>query len=421
MENGELKNQSFWSGFFWGLAVMLFLSVLVFFIFGYGGGGLPGLLGGHGETAKAEVSKRETRSKLNQLAEVIDELYYKDVDSQQIADGLYHGLLASLGDPYSEYYNPEEYQEVIETTSGSYCGIGAAVRQAKDSTDAVVRQVYPNSPAQEIGLMEGDVILEVDGIPAEGEELTALTRRIKGPEGSSVHLKISRLTGDGTKEEILEFQVERREVQVLTVESSVLKGQIGYLGITEFAETTAEQFSQALEELNSQGIVALIVDLRGNPGGTLDGVCDVLDQVLPEGLIVYTEDKYGNRNEYRSSEDTCLKLPLAVLINENSASAAEIFAGAVKDHGYGTLIGKKTFGKGIVQRIVPLKDGSALKVTTASYYTPAGNNIHGVGITPDIECEYEYSGGDREAYDPLYDSQISKAYEILEEQVKSGQ
>ena len=160
---------------------------------------------------------------------------------------------------------------------------------------------------------------------------------------------------------------------------------------------------------------SLIVDLRNNPGGVLDGVCGVLDQVLPEGLIVYTEDKYGNRQEYHSSAEHSLGLPLAVLINGHSASASEIFAGAVKDYAYGTLIGTKTFGKGIVQQIVSLRDGSAVKVTTSRYFTPNGNNIHGIGVEPDVLLELEYLGDEKKGYDPMLDNQVKEALRILKQ------
>ena len=208
--------------------------------------------------------------------------------------------------------------------------------------------------------------------------------------------------------------MERREIEVPTVEHQMLEGNVGFIQISEFSSSTPEQFDQAIKELQSQGMVSMIVDLRNNPGGVLQSVCAMLDEILPKGLVVYTEDKYGKRSDYQS-DAACMDIPMTVLINENSASAAEIFAGAIKDYDYGTLIGTTTFGKGIVQTIIPLEDGSALKVTMAKYFTPKGNYIHEKGIEPDIELEYEYQNPEEEVYNPLHDNQVQKALEILKE------
>ena len=206
--------------------------------------------------------------------------------------------------------------------------------------------------------------------------------------------------------------MERRPITVPTVESQMLEGNVGLIQITEFSTSTPEQFDEAIQELQAQGMESMIIDLRDNPGGVLQSVCAMLDQILPEGLVVYTEDKYGNRSDYES-DASCLDIPMAVLINGNSASASEIFAGAIKDYSYGTLIGTTSFGKGIVQTIVPLDDGSAVKVTMAKYFTPKGNYIHEVGIEPDIELEYEYQNEEDEVYDPMHDNQVLKALEVL--------
>lgn len=192
----------------------------------------------------------------------------------------------------------------------------------------------------------------------------------------------------------------------------MLEGKVGLIRITEFSTGTPEQFDKAIRDLQEQGMVSMIVDLRDNPGGVLQSVCDMLDEVLPEGLLVYTEDKYGNRSDYKSDAD-CMDIPMAVLINGNSASASEIFAGAIKDYKYGTLIGTTSFGKGIVQTIIPLEDGSAIKLTMAKYFTPKGNYIHEAGISPDIELEYEYLSEEDETYNPMHDNQVLKALEVL--------
>ncbi|MCI8280330.1 MAG: S41 family peptidase [Lachnospiraceae bacterium] len=414
MKKRNARNQSFWSGFFWGLAVMLALMAAGQLVLRYTDVGNRLSAGLRAGTARRAVSERETRGKLNQLANIIDKLYYKETEDQQIKDGVYSGLMDSLGDPYSEYYAPQEYQALIESTSGSYCGIGIVLSQNKETMDTFLFHVYPGTPAMEAGLEEGDIIQAVDGDDLQGEEISLVSKQLRGEEGSQVHLQV--LREQGKKTVTLEFDVERRQVEIPTVESQMLKGGTGFVQISEFTDLTSSQFRQALEELRGQDMTSLIVDVRGNPGGVLDGVCEVLDMVLPEGLLVYTEDKYGNRTDYTSTEEEYLNLPIAVLVDKDSASASEIFAGAIKDHDYGTLIGTRTFGKGIVQQIVPLIDGSAVKVTTARYFTPNGNNIHEVGIEPDIELEYEYLGAEEEAYDPMKDNQVQKALEVLKKE-----
>lgn len=210
----------------------------------------------------------------------------------------------------------------------------------------------------------------------------------------------------------------RQNVTLPSVSSEMLQNQIGYIRIESFEEDTAQQFEEKLADLQASGMQALVVDLRYNGGGLVDSVVQILDDILPEGLVVYVEDKYGNRQEYNSDGDTYLDCPLAVLINGDSASASEIFAGAVKDYEYGTLIGTTTFGKGIVQSVIPLEDGDAIKLTTAKYFTPKGNYIHGVGIDPDIELDYEYLDPDGDSYDMQYDNQILKAIEVLSEELQ---
>ncbi len=239
-------------------------------------------------------------------------------------------------------------------------------------------------------------------------ELSELTTHIKGQEGTTVHIEVIR---QGEKD-YLGFDVERRQIEVPTVEYQMLGGNVGLIRITEFSTATPEQFDHAIKDLQGQGMASMIVDLRDNPGGVLQSVCDMLDKILPEGLLVYTEDKYGGRSDYKS-DASCMDIPMAVLINGNSASASEIFAGAIKDYGYGTLIGTTSFGKGIVQTIIPLDDGSAIKLTMAKYFTPKGNYIHEVGISPDIELEYEYLSETDEVYDPMHDNQVLKALEVL--------
>ncbi len=364
------------------------------------------------DTSKNAINQKDVKEKAADLADLIDQYYYEKVDRDALVEGMYAGMVEGLGDPYSAYFSAEEFASFNDSTTGVYYGIGTVLTQNADTKVVMILHVYPGTPAQEAGLKDGDVIVKVEDIEADSVELSELTTHIKGEEGTTVHLEIMR----AGEQENLGFDVQRRQIEVPTVQAQMLEGNVGWIQITEFSVSTAEQFDQAVKELQSQGMVSMIVDLRDNPGGVLQAVCDMLDQILPEGLVVYTEDKYGSRSDYKSDAE-CMNIPMAVLINENSASASEIFAGAIKDYDYGTLIGTTTFGKGIVQSIIPLDDGSALKVTMAKYFTPKGNYIHGVGISPDIELEYEYQSqeGEKE-YDPMHDNQILKALEVLQGQ-----
>lgn len=346
--------------------------------------------------------------KAAQLSELIDQYYYEDIDKKKLVEGMYAGMTEGLGDPYSAYFSAEEYASFNESTTGIYYGIGTVLTQDAKTNVVTILHVYPNTPAQEAGIKDGDIIVKVDDIAGDSMELSELTTHIKGEEGTTVHIEVMR-QGES---DYLGFDVERRQIEVPTVEYQMLEGNVGYIQITEFSSATPDQFDEAIEDLQGQGMTSMIVDLRDNPGGILQSVCDMLDKILPEGLLVYTEDKYGERSDYKSDAD-CMDIPMAVLINGNSASASEIFAGAIKDYEYGTLIGTTSFGKGIVQTIIPLDDGSAIKLTMAKYFTPKGNYIHEVGISPDIELEYQYLNEEDETYDPMHDNQVQKALEVL--------
>lgn len=358
------------------------------------------------ESTQDVISNEDVQEKAGELADILDQYYYEDIDEDALVEGMYAGMVEGVGDPYTCYYTEDEYQSLTETTSGTYYGIGAVLTQNMNTNVVTILHVYPGTPAEEAGVRDGDVIVKVDDVEGDSMELSELVKHIKGEEGTTVHLQLLR------EKDYLEFDVERRQIDIPTVEYQMLEGNIGLIQISEFSDNTPDQFDEAIKELQSQGMESMIVDLRDNPGGVLQSVCAMLDEILPEGILVYTEDKYGNRTDY-DSDDSCLEIPMAVLINENSASASEIFAGAIKDYDYGTLIGTTSFGKGIVQSIIPLGDGSAIKVTMAKYFTPKGNYIHEKGIEPDIELEYEYLGDTSVTYDPMQDNQILKAIEVL--------
>lgn len=350
--------------------------------------------------------------KLQTLEKMVDQYYYLgEVTDDEFRDGVYKGLLSALNDPYSEYYTAEELASMMEQSEGIYYGIGAYVSLDSATGLPKISGVIKNSPAEEAELRANDLIYEVDGTSTYGMSLTEAVAMIKGPEGTDVQLTLIR---EG-ESDYLELTLTRQRVESPTVEFSMEEDNMAYIQVTEFDDVTVDQFAEALAMARGSGAKGIILDLRGNPGGNLSTVVEMCQMILPEGMIVYTEDKNGRREEYKSDGSRELELPLVVLVDMNSASAAEIMAGAIKDYGIGTLVGTTTFGKGIVQQIMPFRDGSAVKLTISAYYTPSGKNIHGTGIEPDVVCEF-----DGEAYyasEDHPDNQLEKAKEVLREKM----
>lgn len=338
-------------------------------------------------------------SKINELTGIVDSLFLYDYDKNEMADNIYKAVMSSLDDPYSKYYTAEEYKELSASTEGVYYGIGATVTLNDDGYVRIV-QTQEGSPAEEAGILAEDVITEVAGENVKGMKLDDIVSRMKGKEGTSVTLTIVR--GDET----LKIDVTRRKIDSVLVAGKMLDNNIGYIAISQFEGVTLEQFNNAFDDLKEQGMQGLIIDVRGNPGGRLDTVTDILDRLLPEGLIVYMQDKNGKREEIRSDEECDLDVPCAVLVNGNSASASEVFSGALQDYGLAGIIGTQTFGKGIVQSIYKLDDGSAVKLTTQDYYTPNGNNIHGIGITPDEVVELDEDAYKKDGTDTQLDAAV---------------
>ena len=375
------------------------IAVGVFFALSGGGGQMAVQSSGSDSAVN-----RESVNKLSVLEQYLDRYYYKssEITREDKENGIYKGLFESLEDVYSCYYTPEEYKMLAEQTQGVYYGIGAYVSQDVETGICAISGVIKNSPAEAAGLMEGDLIYKVDGEDMSGLDIDEVVSHIRGEEGTEVALTLVR------NGEEIEVKLKRGRVDTPTVESEMLDDGIGYLQITEFDDVTVNQFTENFEELKGQGMKGLIIDLRGNPGGSVTSVYAVAEQLLPKGLIFYMEDKDGNKTEYKC-EGADFDLPMVVLVNEYSASAAEILSGAIKDSGIGKLVGKTTFGKGIVQDVIPLQDGSAIKLTVANYYTRGGNDIHLKGIEPDIEVEL-----DTDAYlDDGKDTQLDKAVEVL--------
>lgn len=339
----------------------------------------------------------KVEAKLNALNSVLsDKFYFDNVDDETAANNIYKAYLSSYGDKYTVYYTPEEYKSLVESTSGTFYGIGA-VCQKSDEGGIVIVEPYSNAPAYKAGVRKGDRVIKVDGKDIMDMDLSAAVALIKGDKGTQVKLTVVR---DG---QTMDFSITRDAVNIKTVDYEMREDSIGYIIISQFDDVTTEQFKDALNDLQNQGMKGLVIDVRSNPGGVLSVVVDIVDQIVPKGLIVYTEDVDGNRKEYNGKSNNELSIPIAVLVDGNSASASEIFAGALQDYGKAKIIGTQTFGKGIVQTIQPLTDGSAIKYTIAKYYTPKGQDIHGHGVTPDIVVEYDGSVDRDNQYDAAMD------------------
>ena len=385
-----------------GMAVS-FVLVYVGFVIALNKGGFTHIFTSD-NGSKLDYKKIEEKTSL--LQSIIDKYFLFDEDMTKVEDGIYAGMMNGLDDPYTVYYTKEEYKALNEDTEGKYSGIGASVSQNPKTKIITIVNVFDNSPAKESGLLPGDIIYKIDGEEVTGTDLDVLVKtKIRGVEGSSFTMTVIR--GDEKKQ--VDLNLTRRSIEVQTVSSKMLNDGIGYVAVSQFDAVTSEQFKSNIESLKSQGMKKLIVDLRGNPGGLLDQVVDMLDYILPEGLVLYTEDKNGNREEYYAKDPGELKIPMVVLVNENSASASEVFTATFKDFKWGKVVGKTTFGKGIVQNVLPLGDGTAIKITTQHYYPPSGYDLHKVGIKPDVDVDLNEGaviGSDS-------DNQLSTAVDIL--------
>lgn len=362
--------------------------------------------------------------KINLLEDYIEDYYLFDSDSAQIEESIYAGVLAGLGDVYSEYYTKEKYAQMIEELSGNYCGIGVAVQQNLITGVITFDEVYENGPAGQEGLLAGDILTAVNGISTSEKYIEDIVNyEIKGAAGTTIHITVYRPSTDET----LTKELQRAAVEAVTASGKMLESHVGYIKISAFDELTAAQFEKAVTQLEGQGMERLIIDLRNNGGGLLDSAVEMLAYILPAGKLVYTKDKNGEGELYQTKDQYLmisdypekkpginrlwqpdeheLRLPMVVLVNGQSASASELFAGALQDYQWAVIMGEQTFGKGIVQKVFPLDDGSAVKLTTSYYYTPNGNNIHLKGITPDVKIELDKADGK--------DNQLQKAIEVV--------
>lgn len=363
-----------------------------------------------GNIAIISADSKETADGLRKFAELkeqIDERYYKDISTESLMNGAFEGLFAATGDKYSAYYTPEDFKSLMESSSGTYSGIGVVVMEDEDGLTTVVTP-YKNTPAADAGIQIGDKIVKVDEEDVTAKDMNYVVSKMKGEPNTDVIVTILR---DG--QEIV-FDLKRQSIHIPSVESEIIDG-VGYIAINEFSETTAEDFKTELESLKQQNVSGLIIDLRYNGGGVVSSAVSVADQLLDETVVVYTVDKNGKRKDYNSEAGMNFDKPVVVLVNEGSASASEIVAGALQDKQRATLIGTKTFGKGIVQEVVPLSDGSGYKLTIAEYFTPNGRSIHGEGLQPDVAIDQPEEYKDTISVPRESDTQLQKAIEQLKQ------
>lgn len=404
----KAKRTGRWQGVLITVSITLFLAFAVLvgiFVEKLVDGSIFSVLG----KSENSVITDKVIEKADAIKAVIDTYYLDEINEDDLANGIYKGLVDGLNDPYSVYYTPEEYKEMIDSSEGVYYGIGAYLQQDMDTMYVRVVRPIKDSPAEEVGLLPDDIIVEVDGEDIQGQDLNLVVSKIRGKAGTKVNIAVAR-SGEA---EYLYFDIIRAEVESETVAYEMLEDKIGYISLTEFDDVSTKQFTDAMDDLKKQDMKALILDLRDNGGGNVDVSVDIADYILPEGLVMYMEDKNGQREEFTSDASHHWDRPIVVLANGNSASASEILIGALKDYDRITLVGTQTFGKGIVQQILPLGDGSGIKVTIAQYYSPNGRCIHGEGFEPDVEIELDIDKYLEEGID----TQLEKAIEVVKEKM----
>ena len=363
--------------------------------------------------AQEPLNFENVTKKLEQIQDIIDKkyLFEEKIDTSEEEAGIYQGFLSGLNDPYAVYYTPDELTSFLDETNGSYCGIGALVSQNVQTGVSTIVRVFEGSPAEEAGILPGDALYKVDGTEVIGMDLSLLVNNyVKGEEGSQLTITVYRENSDEYKD----ITLTRRPIDVQTVSGKMLDEEIGYISVAEFDRVTADQFKSKIEELQGEGMKRLIIDLRNNPGGAETTVVSMADYILKDGgRILTVANKKGTEETYDAEDGHSLEIPMVVLVNGNSASASEVFTGAMKDYGVATIVGTKTFGKGIVQTLMPLSDGSAIKLTTDHYYTPNGNDIHGKGIEPDLEVELDEEAAQEVVIPEEKDNQLQKAVEVV--------
>ncbi|KXL51957.1 carboxy-terminal processing protease CtpB precursor [Anaerotignum neopropionicum] len=350
-------------------------------------------------------------AKIGLIEDFLDKYYVDEFDKEIIDEGMYAGMVAGVGDRYTYYMTADYLNQFLRSNNGHFEGIGVKVYQTEDG-EVTVYSLMDDYPAQRAGILEGDVITKIDGVNLSGLTLNEIADKMRGPIGSTVEIDVFRSSAGKQ----YSFTIEREDIIEKSVEGRMLDDEKGYIRISSFKENTYDQFMETLKDLQAQGMKGLVLDLRNNLGGLVRIVYRIGDELLPQGVMVYTEDKAGKREEL-ICDDKYIDIPMVVLVNGNSASSSEIFAGAAKDKGAATLVGTQTFGKGLVQRLFTLPDGSGLNITIQKYYTPNGISIHGTGIAPDdvVELPEGYVDGDQIPEEK--DTQLKEGIRILQDKM----
>ena len=347
-------------------------------------------------------------TKLKNIENLVEKYYLNDINEQDVIDGTISGYISSLGDKYTEYIPADEMKEYTENIMGNYVGIGIYMIKNTEHNLIEVQSPIQESPAEKAGILPGDMIVSVDGVKYTGDDMTAASNKIKGEEGTNVKLEILRGT------ETLNFDITRKKITTNPVVSKKLDNNIGYLLLTSFDEGISQDFKTKYEELKNENISSLIIDLRNNGGGLVDEALSIIDYIVPKGKdILITVNKNKEEEIEKTKEDVLIDLPIVVLVNENTASASEIVAGALKDLNEATIVGTTTYGKGVIQQLLSLKDGSGLKITVEEYYTPNKTKINGVGIEPNEKVELPDNIKNPLNIETEEDTQLQKAMEIL--------
>ncbi len=348
-------------------------------------------------------------NKLNKYKTIIDKYFLGEVDENKLEEGAIKGYIEGLNDPYTEYISKEEMKDYLEDTKGNFVGIGIYMAKNTDKNIIEVLGTINGTPAEEQGIQPGDLIKSVDGIEYTADDLNTISAKIKGEEGTIVKLEILRDT------EILNFEFTRKKIVVNQVKGSIVNDNIGYIPIFSFNENTSKQFKEEFEKLQAQNIKGLIIDLRNNGGGIVSEALNIADYIADkDSVLLYEVDKNGKEEIKKAKQDPIINMPIVVLVNKNTASSSEILSGALKDLGKAKIVGTKTYGKGVIQEILTLPDGSGLKITTEEYQTPNRNKIHKIGVEPDIVVELPETVTNIYRVDPDADTQAQKAIELLQ-------
>ena len=358
-------------------------------------------------SASSSSDDKLTKS-LKNIKSILKKYYLNDIDEDKAIDGAIEGYVSSLGDQYTEYIPKDEMEDYTQNLMGNYVGIGIYMSQNTKDNTIVVLTPIKYSPAEEAGILPGDIIKKINDVEYTGENMTAAANNIKGAEGTKVKLEIQR------GQEIKTFEITRKKITTNPVIAEKLDNNIGYLEVTSFDENTAENFKSKYEELKAQGIDSLIIDLRNNGGGLVEEALKIADYIVPKGKeLLVTVDKDGKEKVEKSKEDVLIDMPIVVLVNKNSASSSEILAGALKDLNEATIVGTTTYGKGVIQQFLTLRDGSGLKVTVEEYYTPNRTKINGVGIEPNEKIELPETITNPLTVERKDDTQLKKSIELL--------